>query len=236
MSKDRLVQNVEEYLREVSTIKAGWPTPVLTFRGQKDKEWPLASSAERRLKASPAGHDGVPIQLFVEYHENLLKKCKLNNYDKRDGKQETNWNYSPTSSIMVPQPASWTSRAVRSSPCGSPAKNQRRTAKSLSSTRLTKKQFWKFLSGPGLVFVPSSSLQWDVRLTPCFFLPRFWCSTHPLLASPAPLLFHPSIHVSITCLVCSEPRMGPRGRDTGGSATEGNDGKERQGQRKRLWG
>ena len=88
MSKDRLVQNVEEYLREVSTIKAGWPTPVLTFRGQKDKEWPLASSAERRLKASPAVHDGVSNQLFLEYHENLLKKCKLNNYDKRDGKQK----------------------------------------------------------------------------------------------------------------------------------------------------
>ena len=87
MSKKRRVQNIEEYLREVSAIKAGWPNATLAFRGQENAEWPPESSAEVRLKANSAIHGKVPNHLFIEYHENLLKKCKLNNYDKRDGKQ-----------------------------------------------------------------------------------------------------------------------------------------------------
>lgn len=46
--------------------------------------WPLSSSAERRLKAALPNHDRVTKQLFLEYHEDLLKRCKLKNYHQRD--------------------------------------------------------------------------------------------------------------------------------------------------------
>ena len=87
MTKERRVHNIEEYLREISTIKAGWPTSALAFRGQENKDWLLESSAARRLKASSSSNDGISDQLFLEYHEALLKKCKLNNYDNRDGQK-----------------------------------------------------------------------------------------------------------------------------------------------------
>ena len=87
MSEERKIKNVAEYLKEVSKIKEGWSSPVLAFRGQEDAEWPLASSAERRLGASTTGQDKVPDLLFVEYHEDLLGRCKLKNYDKRENSQ-----------------------------------------------------------------------------------------------------------------------------------------------------
>ena len=87
MSEERKIRNIAEYLNEVSKIKEGWSSPVLAFRGQEDAEWPLASSAERRLGASTTGQDKVPDQLFVEYHEDLLGRCKLKNYDKRENNQ-----------------------------------------------------------------------------------------------------------------------------------------------------
>ena len=87
MSEERKIKNITEYLEKVSEIKEGWSNPVLAFRGQENAEWPLASSAERRLQASSADQDGVTTRLFIEYHENLLTRCKLKNYDKQDGKQ-----------------------------------------------------------------------------------------------------------------------------------------------------
>ena len=47
----------------------------------------MASSAERRLKTGGPSRSKIPDQLFIEYHEDLLTKCKLKNYDKRAGKQ-----------------------------------------------------------------------------------------------------------------------------------------------------
>ena len=87
MSENRRVKDVAEYLKEVSEIKAKWPNSTLVFRGQEDVEWSLASSAERRLKASLSSQNRIPDQLFIEYHEDLLKKCKLKNYDQREQKQ-----------------------------------------------------------------------------------------------------------------------------------------------------
>ena len=87
MSEERKIRNIAEYLNEVSKIKEGWSSPVLAFRGQENAEWPLASSAERRLRADTTGQDKVPDQLFVEYHEDLLGRCKLKNYDKRENNQ-----------------------------------------------------------------------------------------------------------------------------------------------------
>ena len=47
----------------------------------------MASSAERRLKKSLPSQNRIPDQFFIEYHEDLLKKCKLKNYDQREQKQ-----------------------------------------------------------------------------------------------------------------------------------------------------
>ena len=87
MNGNRQVKDVAEYLKEVSEIKAKWPNSTLVFRGQEDVEWSLASSAERRLKASLSSQSRIPDRLFTEYHEDLLKKCKLKNYDQRERKQ-----------------------------------------------------------------------------------------------------------------------------------------------------
>ena len=85
-SQQRRVKNVAEYLEQVSRIKEQWHNSVLAFRGQEDKSWRLESSAERRLKNSIGSQARVPNQLFIEYHKTLLEKCKLKNYDKREGK------------------------------------------------------------------------------------------------------------------------------------------------------
>ena len=85
-AQQRRVKNVAEYLEQVSRIKEQWPNSVLAFRGQEDKSWRLESSAERRLKNSIKSQERVPDQLFIEYHKDLLEKCKLKNYDKREGK------------------------------------------------------------------------------------------------------------------------------------------------------
>ena len=85
-AQERRVKNVAEYLEQVSRIKEQWPNSVLAFRGQEDEVWRLESSAERRLKNSIRSQARVPDQLFIEYHKTLLEKCKLKNYDKREGK------------------------------------------------------------------------------------------------------------------------------------------------------
>ena len=87
MNENRRVKDVAGYLKEVSEIKAKWSSSTLVFRGQENEEWLLESSAERRLKASLPSQNRIPDQLFIEYHEDLLKKCKLKNYDQRERKQ-----------------------------------------------------------------------------------------------------------------------------------------------------
>ena len=87
MSENRRVKDIAEYLKEVSETKAKWPNSTLVFRGQENEKWLLESSAERRLKASPPSQEGITDRLFLEYHEDLLKKCKLKNYDQREQKQ-----------------------------------------------------------------------------------------------------------------------------------------------------
>ena len=86
MSENRRVKDVTEYLEEVSKIKAKWPNSILAFRGQEKEKWLLESSAERRLKASLPSQEGITAP-FLEYNENLIKKCRLKNYDKREQKQ-----------------------------------------------------------------------------------------------------------------------------------------------------
>ena len=87
MGEERKIKTIAEYLEATSAIKNQWPNSALAFRGQENENWPLASSAERRLRASSTGQDKLPNQLFVEYHENLLGRCKLKNYDKRENNQ-----------------------------------------------------------------------------------------------------------------------------------------------------
>ena len=86
MNENRRVKNIAEYLKEISETKAKWPNSNLVFRGQENEEWLLESSAERRLKASLPSQEGIT-EPFLEYHENLLKKCRLKNYDRREQKQ-----------------------------------------------------------------------------------------------------------------------------------------------------
>ena len=87
MSENRRVKDVAGYLKEVSEVKAKWPNSTLVFRGQENEAWSLESSAERRLKKSLPSQNRIPDQFFIEYHEDLLKKCKLKNYDQRERKQ-----------------------------------------------------------------------------------------------------------------------------------------------------
>ena len=86
MNENRRVKDVAEYLKEVLKIKDEWPNSTLAFRGQENEEWLLESSAERRLKASLPSQEEIT-EPFLEYNENLLKKCRLKNYDKREQKQ-----------------------------------------------------------------------------------------------------------------------------------------------------
>ena len=86
MSEERKIRNIAEYLKEILEIKDQWRNSILAFRGQENNEWPLASSAERRLHASSADQDGVTTRLFIEYHQSLLTRCKLKNYHQREGK------------------------------------------------------------------------------------------------------------------------------------------------------
>ena len=87
-NEERRIKNVAEYRQELLAIAERWRSPVLAFRGQKDRVWLLESSAERRLKKGLKGQDRIHDSLFIEYHrDNLLQKGKLKNYDKREGKQ-----------------------------------------------------------------------------------------------------------------------------------------------------
>ena len=87
MSEHRRVKDVAEYLKAVSEIKAKWPNSTLVFRGQENEKWRLDSSAERRLKASLPSQEETTDPLFLEYNEDMMKKCRLKNYDKREQKQ-----------------------------------------------------------------------------------------------------------------------------------------------------
>ena len=87
-NEERRIKNVAEYREELLAIAERWRSPVLAFRGQKDRVWLLESSAERRLKKGLKGQDRIHDSLFIEYHrDNLVQKGKLWNYDKLEGNQ-----------------------------------------------------------------------------------------------------------------------------------------------------
>ena len=86
----RSVRNIRDYLFEVSRIRRRLDggqdgSDVLAFRGQRVYCWKLQSSAERRLKNSPSGPDGVINADFIEYHQDLILACRTNRFDRRDG-------------------------------------------------------------------------------------------------------------------------------------------------------
>ena len=83
----RRATSIVEYLKHVEEIKKQWSYPVLAFRGQKNEDWSLESAAERRLKKNANSEDRVADDRFIEYHRDLINKCKLKNYDEREGKQ-----------------------------------------------------------------------------------------------------------------------------------------------------
>ena len=81
-AQERRVNSVSEYRQAILSIGGTWANSVLAFRGHRDSNWPLQSSAERRLSGRR-----LTDSLFIEYHEDLLEKCTLKNYDKREGTQ-----------------------------------------------------------------------------------------------------------------------------------------------------
>ena len=86
----RQATTIAEYLEHVKKIKEQWSYPILVFRGQKkfcSEDWLLESAAERRLKKNANSEGRVADDRFIEYHRDLINKCKLKNYDKREGKQ-----------------------------------------------------------------------------------------------------------------------------------------------------
>ena len=83
----RQATTIAGYLEHVEEIKKQWSYPVLVFRGQENEDWPLESAAERRLKKNANSEGRVADDRFIEYHRDLINKCKLKNYDKREGKQ-----------------------------------------------------------------------------------------------------------------------------------------------------
>ena len=87
MNENRRVKDVAEYLEVVSEVEAKWPNSILVFRGVRDKEWLLISSAEFRLKNSLSIQGRVSDQLFLKYNEDLVEKCKMKNYDQREQRQ-----------------------------------------------------------------------------------------------------------------------------------------------------
>ena len=87
MSKNRRVKDIAEYLKAVSEIKTKWPNSTLVFRGVRDKNWLLVSSAEFRLKGSRSIQDRVSDWLFLKYNEDLVEKCKMKNYNQRERRQ-----------------------------------------------------------------------------------------------------------------------------------------------------
>lgn len=80
----RYVTSVAGFMSEIEEIKSRWPQRSLAFRGQQDSTWNLESSAERRLKSANANSSGVSDDLFIKYHEDLINKCRLNNFDRRN--------------------------------------------------------------------------------------------------------------------------------------------------------
>ena len=84
-NEPRRATTIVEYLEHVEAIKKQWSYPVLAFRGQKDKDWLLESAAERRLKKNAKSEGKVAEDKFIEYHQDLINKCELKNYDKREG-------------------------------------------------------------------------------------------------------------------------------------------------------
>ena len=145
MSENRRVKDVAGYLKEVSEIKAKWPNSTLVFRGQEDVEWSLASSAERRLKASLSSQNRIPDQLFIEYHEDLLKKCKLKNYDQREQKQLddlellADLQHHGAATCLI----DFTRNALVALWFACEKSDEDEMEKCLSSTRLMRKPFWK---------------------------------------------------------------------------------------------
>ena len=80
----RYVTSVVGYLSQIAEINSIWPQRSLAFRGQQNSAWLLESSAERRLKSSSTNPSGVSDDLFIKYHEDLINKCRLNNFDRRN--------------------------------------------------------------------------------------------------------------------------------------------------------
>ena len=81
------IKTLDEYINRVFDIRGQWYNCVLAFRGQRDCNWDLESSAQRRLKASLSREQEISDGLFINYHEDLINRCKLSNFDRRDGER-----------------------------------------------------------------------------------------------------------------------------------------------------
>ena len=78
-----------QYEEELANIVEKWgDNAVLAFRGQSDAEWPLNSSAQRRLKDNKTKKNKISM---IEYlNEHLLKPARREGYDHQENKKRMN--------------------------------------------------------------------------------------------------------------------------------------------------
>jgi hypothetical protein len=55
------------------------------FRGQSNSDWSINSTATKRLMK--AYEKKLNFEIFIEYHESLLKKAKTNSYDYKNNRK-----------------------------------------------------------------------------------------------------------------------------------------------------
>jgi len=85
----------ETFPKKVTTISKyldslnGFDTEeFMLFRGQSNSEWPLTSTAYRRLLIN-RNTKSIDQNIFIEYNKDLLERAKLNGYGKRESRQLT---------------------------------------------------------------------------------------------------------------------------------------------------
>lgn len=85
----------ETFPKKVTTISKyldslnGFDTEeFMLFRGQSNSEWPLTSTAYRRLLIN-RNTKSIDQKIFIEYNKDLLERAKLNGYGKRESRQLT---------------------------------------------------------------------------------------------------------------------------------------------------
>jgi len=79
------VTTISKYLDLLNGIET---EDSMLFRGQSNSEWPLTSTAYRRLLIN-RNSISIDQNIFIEYNKDLLERAKLNGYGKKESRQLT---------------------------------------------------------------------------------------------------------------------------------------------------